>query len=417
MARRSFTRFVIIWLATAFALAAGGLALNIRHDSSGVLAALSLKPIRPTPGDLWNATGGLYPMPAGNREAKALNAIWYRPQVALFGSSNVASYVNQSLPALRQPDGRAAYNFGLPGASMFEIAAAFRHVLALGNLQRAVAGLEFFMFAGNRPFPGALDTMPLADQPQYREKLWGYVSRHLLSMGALQQSLGAALQDLVPAAVAAESAPEVLDDERLREMIHRADREQTTALYRSDLPFLFTDQEGRSTFDALRAMISLAHREGIRLDLYLTPHHARAYELIRGIGLWPKYRAWLRELAATAAESGACIIDLGSYSGLTTDTEAATGPSAVFRTHPDSIHMSTELATRIIDSLAAGSCASTLDGGMPLSGRTIDNYVESVEARREQFAQTNPAFVEDAAALARTLPHRADILNPAGARP
>src|SRR4051812_22807410 len=291
MARRSFTRFVIIWLATAFALAAGGLALNIRHDSSGVLAALSLKPIRPTPGDLWNATGGLYPMPAGNREAKALNAIWYRPQVALFGSSNVASYVNQSLPALRQPDGRAAYNFGLPGASMFEIAAAFRHVLALGNLQRAVAGLEFFMFAGNRPFPGALDTMPLADQPQYREKLWGYVSRHLLSMGALQQSLGAALQDLVPAAVAAESAPEVLDDERLREMIHRADREQTTALYRSDLPFLFTDQEGRSTFDAL---------------------HARAYELIRGIGLWPKYRAWLRELAATAAESGACIIDFGS---------------------------------------------------------------------------------------------------------
>ena len=211
MARRSFTRFVIIWLATAFALAAGGLALNIRHDSSGVLAALSLKPIRPTPGDLWNATAcGLYPMPAGNREAKALNAIWYRPQVALFGSSNVASYVNQSLPVLRQPDGRAAYNFGLPGASMFEIAAAFRHVLALGNLQRAVAGLEFFMFADNRPFPGALDTMPLADQPQYREKLWGYVSRHLLSMGALQQSLGAALQDLVPAAVAAESAPRCL---------------------------------------------------------------------------------------------------------------------------------------------------------------------------------------------------------------
>ena len=54
---------------------------------------------------------------------------------------------------------------------------------------------------------------------------------------------------------------------------------------------------------------------------------------------------------------------------------------------------------------------------MPLTGRTIDNYLELVEARREQFAQTNPAFVEDVAALARTLPHRADILNPAGARP
>jgi hypothetical protein len=137
MAQRSFARFVITWLIAATALAASGLTLNISYDSSGVLAALSLKPVRPAASDLWNATGGLYPMPAGNREAKALNAIWYKPQVVVLGSSNVASYVNQGLPALHQPDGRAAYNFGIPGVSIFEIDAAFRHVLALGNLRRA----------------------------------------------------------------------------------------------------------------------------------------------------------------------------------------------------------------------------------------------------------------------------------------
>jgi len=107
-------------------------------------------------------------------------------------------------------------------------------------------------------------------------------------------------------------------------MIHRADREQTTALYRPALQFLFANKDGETTFDALRSTIALVQRERIALDLYLTPHHARAYELIRAIGLWPKYRAWLRELAAIADTTGACILDFGSYSDLTTDTMAAT---------------------------------------------------------------------------------------------
>ena len=400
------------------ALISSSLALNIYHDPSGVLAALSLKSVRRSSYDLLLASSGVYPMPSGDREGKTFNAIWFRPQVIVLGSSNVWSYVNPSLPTLRQPDGRAAYNFGVPGVTMFEINAAFRHVLALGNLRRAVVGLEFFMFAGNRTIPGAIDTMPLAFQPQYRDKLWGYVSRYLLSMATLQKSVPAALRGLVPAAFATEAAPpQALNDERLRGLIYEADRQQTIGLYRSDRPFVFMDEEGRSTLDALRSMITLAQREGIRLDLYLTPHHARAYELIRAIGLWPKYRAWLRELAAIADETGACIVDFGSYSELTTDTGAATGPSAVFRIHGDSIHMSTELATRVIDSLGAGSCSARLEGGALLSGRTIEGYLELVEDRREQFAKANHAFVADVAALARTFPHRAEVLSQPALRP
>src|SRR5215213_7193351 len=151
MAQKSFKRFTITWLAAAVAATATGIVLNIRHDPSGVLAALSLKPLNPTDSDLRSAGMGLYPMRAGNRESKALNAIWYKPQVAVFGSSNVWSYVDPRRPSLQQPDGRLGYNFGLPGISMFELAAAFRHTVALGHMRRAIAGLEFFMFAGNRP--------------------------------------------------------------------------------------------------------------------------------------------------------------------------------------------------------------------------------------------------------------------------
>jgi len=105
--------------------------------------------------------------------------------------------------------------------------------------------------------------------------------------------------------------------------------------------------------------------------------------------------------------------EIRGYSDLTTDTRAAAGPSAVFRTHGDSIHMGHELAKQIVDSLGAGSCSTRLEGGTLLSKRTINSYLELVEARRDRFARANPSFMADAAALARTFPHRAEILNPA----
>jgi hypothetical protein len=85
--RNTFTRFVMTWTAIAVALIVSGLALNIRYDSSGVLVALSLKRVKPTFADRYNAAYGFYPIPGGQREAKVLNAIWYKPQVALFGST------------------------------------------------------------------------------------------------------------------------------------------------------------------------------------------------------------------------------------------------------------------------------------------------------------------------------------------
>ena len=75
--------------------------------------------------------------------------------------------------------------------------------------------------------------------------------------------------------------------------------------------------------------------------------------------------------------------------------------------------MGTELATQVVNSLGAVPCSNRLEGGTLLSARTIDNYLALVEARREQFASANPFFVADVAALARTLPHRAEVLNPA----
>jgi hypothetical protein len=83
--------------------------------------------------------------------------------------------------------------------------------------------------------------------------------------------------------------------------------------------------------------------------------------------------------------------------------------NAVFRTHPDSIHMNTELASRVIDGLGTGACSHP--DGVALSGKSIDGYLGEIEARRERFVRDHPAFAADVAAFARTLPHRPEVLN------
>ncbi|MEZ5889998.1 MAG: hypothetical protein R3D52_06905 [Xanthobacteraceae bacterium] len=73
-------------------------------------------------------------------------------------------------------------------------------------------------------------------------------------------------------------------------------------------------------------------RNARSLRFFLSPQHARTYEIIRALGRWPFYEKWLEELANQvdrANEGVACadrlvVLDYGAYKPLSVDmTEAA----------------------------------------------------------------------------------------------
>jgi len=146
----------------------------------------------------------------------------------------------------------------------------------------------------------------------------------------------------------------------------------------------------------------------VALRLYLTPHHARHYELIRAIGYGDLYRDWLRGFALVVDEANAgrpCgeriqILDFGSYGPLTTDTAPAPAGAGIFRTHPDSIHFGSELSRQVVEAtLAASPCGSPPPGAVALEGATIEDYLKTVAARRARFAAEHPEQVADVEAL------------------
>src|SRR5438309_11372766 len=91
-------------------------AINIEMDPLGYARVAGSRPsAKASPQEQYLAAFGSWPVPHGTREAKVLDVAYYLPQSVIFGSSTVWSYVDASYPALREADGRPAFNFGIAG--------------------------------------------------------------------------------------------------------------------------------------------------------------------------------------------------------------------------------------------------------------------------------------------------------------
>lgn len=431
-------RYVVAMLVTVAALLAAIPAINILMDPLGYARVAGWRPAFPSESEVSFSAGGAWPVPDGTREAKVLNVAYYRPQSVVFGSSTVWSHIDTGYTPLRGPDGRPAYNFGLAGASMRELLGAFEHVANLGSAQRVVIGLEFYMFAGDKPTsPGYFD-LPMAHRESYRADLnrfvtqrlfsadYSYASQAMLWEPAVKQVArlwgGADRIRLTPPnygiGVGGGPRPPLtppLGGERTIADFHRlmldGDRVLIAGLYpAAGRPFRFVDDDGWSSLDAFRRLIAVAREHDIELYLYLSPHHARAYEAIRLMGWWPLYESWQREMTAIiegeAARSGrsrVALWDFGGYSAITSDGAQVFGDrTAGYRWYADAIHFSTDVGYLALDRILGSSDAeeTPADFGAVLTAATIDAHQARVRDARERYAA---AHGDEIAAIANML--------------
>jgi len=417
--------------------------VNIVMDPLGYARVAGWRPANPTAVELSLAAGGAWPVPHGTREAKMLNVAFYAPQSVVFGSSTVWSYVDSGYAPLRDADGRPAYNFGLPGVSIRELLAAFEHVVALHPPRRAVIGLEFYMFAADKPTsPGFFD-LPLAQRPSYRRDLARFVGQRLFTADYTYASQAKLWEPLVqragslwaertwfkgtgpnfgiavgPGPRPAEGAPpppappdRVSRSKFLQGMID-GDRVIIAGIYPvPGQPFRFVDNEGWSSLEAMRRLVSVARAHGVDLRFYLSPHHARSYEAIRLMGWWPQFVEWERGLAAILEQDANThpgqrrypLWDFGGYTSVTTDpvVDLPTG-RAGFRLYADSIHFKTEVGYMFMDRIfqTEGAQKLPVDFGVLVAGTTVEEHLSGMARAQQRYASAN---VEDIAAIERML--------------
>lgn len=408
-------RYLASFLAISSVALGWILALNIALDPDGVLTALDVKRIKPTELEVIYGSNGIYPVSTANREGKALNVRWYKPDVVALGSSNIATYFETRHPALKRWSQRPAFNFAFAGATAFELEEALRHVTALKRPRLVVIGLEFYMFGAQRwtYVPWTLENFPMAYRSTYTSELVRLAVPKLLTWsGPLTK-----LKELVRHVSAAELAGSAAG----RRKLHDVDRIQIAALYPADMPYTFFDKKGRSSIDALKRLIAFAQQNGIELRIMISPHNVRQYELIRALGLWPTYAQWLRELAAIAdaANSGkSCqerieILNFGEYQPINIDLNfrkepETAGRPTIFERFDDSFHYNPDTASVVIgETLNRDPCAP-LEGGLAaaLTGDTVEPHIADTEEARTRFAAAHPDEIADVVSLVSELNRR-----------
>jgi hypothetical protein len=401
--------------AVAATVVVAGLALAlliVRNDPTGHVRALAPRAADVTPFQMHLASLGLHPVPNGHREAKVFNSVWYRPETVVIGSSNVWSGVDTLNPALRQSDGRPAFNFGMVGMFVDEVAPVMRHVAAAGGLRTVVIGLEFFMFNAVRTSAARhtvldypLDGARFADL-RLRAFAVGRVASLDMTWNALRAEGRAALDALSRALVAPAAASEPTGPTAAaplsaarRSVIASADAVQISVLYGRD--FAFESRELGSTFDHLRQAIATARAHGVRLRMFVSPHHARTHEIIRALGRWPAYEAWTRELARIVDEANrgvACadrvfVLDHHAYGPWSVDmTEAPAAEYGVYRLFGDSFHYRSSLGTEMMAGVMGyDPCVDAAPAhATPLSTANVEAHLAAIRERRESFAAAHP---------------------------
>ncbi len=440
---RAPQHYVLTVLAVTVVLLTSIPAVNIAVDPYGYARLVGWRPANPNDAEASFAAGGAWPAPSGTREAKMLNVAYYQPQSVVFGSSTVWSHIDTGYAPLRGADGRPAFNFGLAGVSLREMEAAFAHVLALRPPARVLLGLEFYMFSADKATSPGFFELPMAQRQDYSGQLKRFVSSRLFTAECTFESqaqlwapvtkrlralaggralfrqpgpnfgigVGAGLRPVD--AVSASPGPGRTRDDFLRLMLD-GDRVIISGLYPPPgQPFRFVDDAGWSSLEAVRRMVALARQHRVDLRIYLSPHHARAYEAIRLMGWWPKFEAWQRGLveilaedaAAHAAEPAIPLWDFGGYTSVTLDPVVTSVDSAGYSRFHDAIHFATAVGYMVIDRLLPTAAAQPMpdDFGVRLTASTVDYHLAAVRQTQQHYGVANQAEVSAVSEMLKSL--------------
>ena len=395
--RKFLIYFIIFSSATALGLAA----INWKVDPYAIFQ---------TRGGL--AKGEVSPLLTLNeRVFKTVLLARENPAAIILGTSRADIGMDPDHPAL---GGKRAANLATFGQPIAES----RQLLALaasgGGLKTAVVGLDFFAFNALFPYPSDFDTENFAESRPLQLAFsvttsldsWKYRKRARRAAGDCCLSNGARYPNR-PDQFVGHYRSHFMSSERMY-------------LLEKYLPspgcaFSFAGRKHASTLDELRAMMALAHAKNIALKLFVSPSHARQWEVVASAGLWAQWQQWKRELvringeeAARAGRNPFPLWDFSGYNAITTEAVPREGDLQTrMRWYSDSSHYVPALGRVILDKMfaqpvSASNIASSIpdDFGVLLTPATLETQLAAIRRGRDEYRVTHPADVAEIAGVA-----------------
>ncbi len=345
------------------------------------------------------------------------------PATVILGSSRVNSALNPEHPAFRH---KPVFNLGIDAADIYEVYRLAQHAQAVRPLEEMVLAVDFYMFNGDWPTQADFDEDRLAvtvDGKPNRNRLPEMLS--LLASGDVSYESWWSLRhqrDPEPFYTALGrrderyDLPQILGRGGHRVVFQASEKKYASYGYSPQgRGYLQYDKEGRSPFIWLRRLLDECRARGTRVHLVINPVHARQYEVMASLGLWPAYQDWKRRVLATTLDEGAAhggtpypLWDFGVLNDITTESVPPLGDRATtMRWYRESSHFRQVLGDRMLDRILAEPPAADApaDGfGLRLGP---DNIEAQLTAQARRFAEWQAAHADEIVEIDRIVaPYR-----------
>lgn len=339
-----------------------------------------------------------------------------RPDALLLGTSRTQAGLDARSPHLRRLAERPL-NVALSDGTPYEALRYLQHAHAQRPQTLAVMGLDFLSFdARAEPRNVEFREERMAVTAAGRATPWWRVAdlpSTLLSVDALAAS---------QRTVRKQSLPSYFDEggtrrpESMAERIVEEGGMRATFLWserdymRRYACFVLRDGAGRShPLESFRQLVALASREGIRLQLFFSPSHARSHLLVRELGLWREYEDWKRALLAVLTEEahGREPFPLWDFSGADPRFTAEPVPppgdvDSRMRWHYESSHYRPALGEHVLARMLDEPGSPEVRGfGVRLTPGNLEQELGRIRAEVEGYAAAHPDEAAELRALAR----------------
>lgn len=367
-----------------------------------------------------------YELARHSRLGKAAELRRQHPDCLILGSSRAQIGLDPAQPAWAQC---RAYNLAHAGGTLYESMRYFQQAAAIQPPREVVLALDLFMFNVYRqPQPGFSEKRLMVNldgtpNPAWRRVFAYDVFSNLLSWDALKASWKTA----VTTHRRLGRGPEDGFWEYARiDLTAPSRRGQRDAFRRNEQAFLTAHwfpaprhrfatrdpENGADAYDSLRAILQIAHREGARLHLLISPAHARQWEALRQGGLWQEFEDWKRTLvrvnneeARLAGRTPFSLWDFSGFNTYTTENVPAEGDRVnQMRWYWESSHFRKELGDLVLDRvLAQGATGREIvaDIGVRIDARNLDAHLAAIRVAQRRWQQTHVQDVAEITEIAR----------------
>jgi len=328
-----------------------------------------------------------------------------RPKGIILGSSRAEFGLDSRHPGWRTTP---TFNLGIPGPNAYELMRFFQHANAIRRLDRVVIGLDLFQFNIYRPNRKDFDEGVLK---QSMDRI-GPVFPFRFALRSLQMLLSA---DMLASSyrtlnMQGEEIVYLQDGSRNQKIIHSythplgvrvSFRDQAmiaSKAYGRKFGFRNT-KTGESSFEYLRKLLEMAHRDTIDLHLFLSPAHAWSLENFDAFRDWNDREEWMRRLVGVNEETARRhhgkafpLWDFSGYNSYTTEEVPAIGDTREMQWYFEGFHYTQALGNLILDRIFRYSDMSrdiADDFGLRLTSENVDLHFANTRAAQKDYRDSH----------------------------